>query len=735
MKKQLTSTTDEKKTKKSSQKKDSKKIFSVSRKLSWKIIIVLIIMLSALTAYNSITNYNNEVKMAVKVVAKDGEILASELSGYFKSAYATGAALKQNIDEELAMPMSVRDRNSVYKALDASLKSNENLYGIGVYFEPNAYDNKDEKFAAYGKHSNTKGRLACYAYRNENRLYIRPTEDIEDENSNAYYTDAIARGVTFISNPSFQEIDGKQMLMINYNIPLKDKDENIIGLVQLDLNLEKLQLMLENYPKNFNSSYYILASLDGTVICHSLDREKIMTNEFDTFADFKQLFLKTSKGESVNTEKKLPGTQKKIEYIFSAVEVEGSDSNWVIQSATPFKDFVRKTKSKVLMSILSYTLILVILGLIIKYQINKAIAKPLGIINSAMDKIANYNLDTSTEREQMKKYINNNDEIGSMGRAIRKMVENLKKIVESISEHSANTAATSEELTATAQNTNHSAKEVAAAVENIAAGAGAQAEDTTQAASNVEDNTKSLQMMIESLTELINAVDNIDNKKTEGKAALKKLQEFSDRNKNEAIYIQQTITETNDSAESIFKASEMIQSIADQTNLLALNAAIEAARAGEAGRGFAVVAEEIRKLAEDSTRFTDEIRVIIEELKQKSQTAVNKMSDVGEIVEGSDNQTKITIEKFDEIEQAVLKSKEIAHRVQNNSRTIEEKNRLIVGIVENLSAIAEENAATTEEASANVETQVNSIADISNASAGLAEIANNLQNEVAHFKF
>jgi methyl-accepting chemotaxis protein len=106
----------------------------------------------------------------------------------------------------------------------------------------------------------------------------------------------------------------------------------------------------------------------------------------------------------------------------------------------------------------------------------------------------------------------------------------------------------------------------------------------------------------------------------------------------------------------------LITSIAEQTNLLALNATIEAARAGEAGRGFAVVAQEVKQLASQTARATDEIRRQVEEMQTATQQAVGAIGGIGETIAMID---KITISIAGAVEQQGAATQEIARSISD----------------------------------------------------------------------
>ncbi len=526
-------------------------------------------------------------------------------------------------------------------------------------------------------------------------------------------------------------VSGVLMTTIAYPIY---KNNDIIGCITIDIDISSLQEKVANLDVMYEGSA-VLVTNKGTYIA-GVSEDKIANSKINdnTSGEFKSNIDKMLNSKNSGIFENAETNEDEKIYSYAPLSETGWKLLIGIERDNAFRQFIIETKNRVIKNVLINIFIIIVLVIIINILFYKLVEKPLVVIKTIMDKIANYNLQVEHEEKEINQYINKRDEIGDIVSSMNTMITNLKAIVKSVNEHAGATANTARELTEIAHNTNENATVVSSAVDSIASGADTQANDTINVVHDVEENTQCLHEMIDVLNELNVAISDIESRKDEGKKALDELEKLTVNSKDEAVVVKQIIVETNDSAESISKASDMIQSIADQTNLLALNAAIEAARAGESGKGFAVVAEEIRKLAEESSRFTKEIRVIINELKEKSTQAVDEILSVGKIVDEQYNQTKFSRDKFDKIENAVSKGKDIVQRISDNSKSIEQKNAGIVNVIKSLSSIAEGNATNSAQVNESVETQTKSINNISKASHNLTEIADELKSEMSNFK-
>lgn len=483
-----------------------------------------------------------------------------------------------------------------------------------------------------------------------------------------------------------------------------------------------------------DTGYGYIVNTAGTIVGHP-DRS-LVTDQFNliTAVEEEPDYLAVSK---IISEHVVKGETGSGTYLFQG-------TNRIVGYApienTPWSVVVAQQESEVLGHINSIvtTLIIVIafalaLGIVITVIVSRYISKPIIWVTKDVEKKAE--LDFSEDNgSTMKKYSSRKDEIGKMVESITIMSNNIRDFIIKTSDSSEQIAASSQELTATSEQTAIASDEVSKTIMEIAQGANDQARDTEKTATNVEELGNLLEEELELVKELDTSVVDIDSEKEQGMLIIKSLVEQNNETNSTSSLVYDAIMSNNESAVKIENASTMIQNIADQTNLLALNAAIEAARAGDAGRGFAVVAEEIRNLAEQSNNFTSEIGLVIAELKNKSVDAVNKIKEVRKNVEAQSEKVMETEERFTKIASAIDVSKEIIEKLANSTKLMTKNKNNIIDLVQNLSAISEENAAGTQEASASMEEQNAAVQEIANSSEGLAKIAQELQELISKFK-
>ena len=500
--------------------------------------------------------------------------------------------------------------------------------------------------------------------------------------------------------------------------------ETAVNLTEHDIDIRKVPFRLEAFLQDAKmegceSSYCYLVRDDGLTLYHP-NHDKIgRQTENETI---RQIATAIAAGNIAE-----PSI---IEYVYNGTEeiaaFYASNKGYVLVVAVEKKDFLSTLNSMTMIAIFTGIVIFVIMLLFGLFTALR-ITKPIQTVSEVVDQIGDLDFTGDPRTQELLK---RKDETGVIAQSVESMRVKLVDIVERIQIQSTLLYHTSDELSKSAQTTTDDAAHIENAVSDIATGAVSQADETQKANADVGVIGD---MIIDTGDQVSGLTETANNMRTTSEEAFAILAELGRINKStsdsiERIYEQ--TNETNQAAQKIQEAAGLIASIADETNLLSLNASIEAARAGDAGKGFAVVATQISKLASESSESAQSIDDIIRELVQNSMKAVEIMNEVREVMQEQSNMVENTERAFRSVREGIDNSLAGAENIREHTDKLNDSRENIVNTVVSLSAIAEENAASSQETSDTMKRILEELKSVEEGSDRLNDIAKVLDESI-----
>lgn len=390
------------------------------------------------------------------------------------------------------------------------------------------------------------------------------------------------------------------------------------------------------------------------------------------------------------------------------------------------REVIRQSNTIAIAALLIGTLFSIVIAIRLTVGINK----PLKAIVAHLKEIACYDLTHPMEGSLLSR----RDEMGVLANKSEAIRQELLTIIKDISEASSGVSGAAHEMSASGQQAAATGQGISDVVHEIANSAREQRDVTESGVGEVLRLGSLIEKDLKQVEGLTVSAANVEGLKDKGVAILDKLVSKSKASSKATKSVQSIVEATNESAQKIRKASVMIAEISGQTNLLALNAAIEAASAGEAGKGFAVVAEEIRKLSEQTGRFTKEINQDIKTLMEKSSQAVVTMKEAGALSQKQQEDVFSTSETYKGIAQAIESMRESITAINISGKEVSGQMGSISDLFKSLSDVSKTNESGTIKAKKAIEEQAAVISAVSHASIELNALAKNMNETVGVFK-
>lgn len=481
-------------------------------------------------------------------------------------------------------------------------------------------------------------------------------------------------GKASISNP-IKTVDNEMVLSIA--APIKNSGGEVLGVLLADLPLSKLNVLVQK-TKISNEGYAFVIDSTGKKVAHK-DINLVLSGDNDIEESQKDKKLEVLGNIEKRMIEKEYGSDIYIdelgkEMIISYAPVPNTD--WSLALTLPKKE-VFKEVDNLKMNLIIISIGFIVIGILVSIAFANDIKKPLIKIENYAEELAERNLSHRI-------VINRRDEFAKTAIALNIAVDKLQKVIEIVKSESDYSFKSAEkthhminDVDLLLQQVQGASQEIAAGMESCSSTVNGVTERTELVKNEIDVTVKNIKNGFQVAKEIKVRADSIKDETYESRNRILEIYKTSKKDLEKSIEDAKIVNEVSKMADSIL-------GIAKQTNLLALNAAIEAARAGEAGRGFAVVAQEIRKLAEESSKTVE----VIQNLVNKVLDAVDELAVSSENM--LDNMESETIKDYD-------KFINIGEEYKNDGDTIKSTIENFTYAVDNISSSIEEIAKNMQE--------------------------------------